>query len=134
MAESPAKRILILDDEPHVVTYLETLLRDNGYETTSAGNGREGMEKAKAETVDLICLDMSMPEESGVRFYRNLKDTPDLAAIPVVIVTAVTGYGGDPEPFKQFISTRKQIPPPDGFLSKPIDKQEFLDLIANLLA
>ena len=134
MADSPAKRILILDDEPHVVTYLETLLHDNGYETMSAGNGREGMEKAKAEHVDLICLDMSMPEESGVRFYRNLKDTPDLAAIPVVIVTAVTGYGGDPEPFKQFISTRKQIPPPDGFLSKPIDKQEFLDLIANLLA
>ena len=128
------KRILVLDDEPNVVTYLETLLHDNGYETVSASDGKQGIEKAKSEKVDLVCLDISMPEHSGVRFYRNLKDDPELSAIPVVVVTAVTGYGGDPEPFKRFISTRKQVPPPEGFLSKPIDKQEFLDTIAKLLS
>ncbi len=128
------KRILVLDDEPHVVTYLETLLHDNGYETVSASDGKEGMEKVRSEEVDLVCLDISMPEHSGIRFYRNLKDDPKLSAIPVVIVTAVTGYGGDPEPFKRFISTRKQVPPPEAFLSKPIDKQEFLDTIAKLLS
>lgn len=131
---SDKKRILILDDEPHVVTYLETLLHDNGYETSSAANGREGMEKAKSEKIDLVCLDISMPEESGIRFYRNLKDDPELSAVPVLIVTAVTGTGGDPEPFKNFISTRKQVPPPEGFLSKPIDKQEFLDNVAKLVS
>ena len=117
MAESQQdkKTILILDDEPHVVTYLETLLEDNGFQTVSASNGREGMEKLKERKPDLVCLDMSMPEQSGVRFYRNLKDDPDLSSIPVLIVTAVTGYGGDPEPFRRFISTRKQVPPPDGF-------------------
>ena len=128
------KKILVLDDEPRVVTYLQTLLQDNGYETVSASNGKEGMEKVKSEEVDLVCLDISMPEESGVRFYRNLKDDSELSGIPVVIVTAVTGYGGDPEPFKRFISTRKQVPPPEGFLSKPIDKQEFLDTIARILS
>ena len=128
------KRILVLDDEPNVVTYLETLLHDNGYETVSASDGKQGIEKAKSEKVDLVCLDISMPEHSGVRFYRNLKDDPELSAIPVVVVTAVTGYGADPEPFKRFISTRKQVPPPEGFLSKPIDKQEFLDTIAKLLS
>lgn len=136
MAESQVdkKKILILDDEPHVVTYLETLLQDNGYETVSASNGKEGMEKAKEDKPDLVCLDISMPEQSGVRFYRNLKEDPDLSSVPVVIVTAVTGYGGDPEPFKRFISSRKQVPPPDGYLSKPIDKQEFLDTIAEVLS
>ncbi len=136
MAESQVdkKKILILDDEPHVVTYLETLLQDNGYETVSASNGKEGMEKAKEDKPDLVCLDISMPEQSGVRFYRNLKEDPDLSSVPVVIVTAVTGYGGDPEPFKRFISSRKQVPPPDGYLSKPIDKQEFLDTIAKVLS
>lgn len=136
MAESQPdkKRILVLDDEPHVVTYLETLLHDNGYETVSASDGKEGIEKVRSEEVDLVCLDISMPEHSGIRFYRNLKDDPELSAIPVVIVTAVTGYGGDPEPFKRFISTRKQVPPPEAFLSKPIDKQEFLDTIAKLLS
>ena len=128
------KRILVLDDEPHVVTYLQTLLQDNGYEAVSASNGKEGREKMRSKDVDLVCLDISMPEESGVRFYRNLKDDSELSTIPVVIVTAVTGYGGDPEPFKRFISTRKQVPPPEGFLSKPIDKQEFLDTIARILS
>lgn len=136
MAQSqPTKKmILVLDDEPHVVTYLETLLHDNGYETVSASNGKEGIEKVRSEEVDLVCLDISMPEHSGIRFYRDLKDDPKLTAIPVVIITAVTGYGGDPEPFKRFLSTRKQIPPPEGFLSKPIDKQEFLDTIAKILS
>jgi CheY-like chemotaxis protein len=128
------KKILILDDEPHVVTYLETLLQDNNYETVSASNGKEGMEKLQEDRPDLICLDISMPEQSGIRFYRNIKDDPDLADLPVVMVTAVTGYGGDPEPFKRFISTRKQVPPPDGFFSKPIDQDAFLDKVASLLA
>jgi CheY-like chemotaxis protein len=132
--QSDKKRILVLDDEPHVVTYLETLLRDHGYETISASDGKEGIEKVRSEEVDLVCLDISMPEHSGIRFYRNLKDDPSLSAIPVVIVTAVTGYGGDPEPFKRFISSRKQVPAPEAFLSKPIDKQEFLDTIAKLLS
>jgi CheY-like chemotaxis protein len=128
------KKILILDDEPHVVTYLETLLRDNGYEAISASNGREGMQKLQQEQPDLVCLDISMPEQSGIRFYRNLKEDPALSALPVVVVTAVTGYGGDPEEFRRFISTRKQVPPPEAFFSKPIEKQEFLDTIARLLA
>jgi two-component system cell cycle response regulator DivK len=136
MTEAPStkgKKILILDDEPHVVTYLETLLRDNGYQTVSAANGKEGMEKVRSEEVDLVCLDISMPEQSGIRFYRDLKENPELSGIPVVVVTAVTGYGGDPEPFKRFLSTRKQVPPPEGFLAKPIDQREFLEMIAAIL-
>jgi len=136
MAESEAdkKTVLVLDDEPHVVTYLETLLRDNGYRTISASDGKEGIEKVRSQHVNLVCLDISMPEHSGIRFYRDLKEDPELSAIPVVIVTAVSGYGGDPEPFKRFISTRKQVPPPEAFFSKPIDRQEFLDTVAKLLA
>ena len=128
------KKVLIVEDEAHVVTYLETLLQDNGYDTAAAMNGKEAMEKVKADKPDLICLDITMPEESGVRFYRNLKDVPELSSIPVVIVPAVTGIGGDPDPFKQFLSTRKQIPPPEAFFSKPIEEKEFLDKIAELLS
>ncbi len=136
MAESQdgKKKILVVDDEPHVVTYLETLLQDNGYATTSATNGKEAIQRIEEDRPDLVCLDVSMPEESGVRCYRNIKENPEWSSIPVVIVTAVTGYGGDPEPYKKFISTRKQVPPPEGYLSKPIDKQEFLDTIAEALS
>jgi CheY-like chemotaxis protein len=127
------KRVLVIDDEPGVVTYLETLLQDNGYETTSAENGRTGFEKVKQEKPDLVCLDITMPEESGIRFYRNLREDPELRHTPVIIVTAVTGFGGDPEPFRQFVSTRRQVPPPEGFLAKPIDQQQFLGMVARVL-
>ena len=92
------------------------------------------MEKVRSEKPDLITLDISMPEESGVRFFRELKADPDLAAIPVVIVTGVTGYGGKPEDFQKFISSRKQIPSPEGFVPKPIDRDELLTGVANALS
>ncbi len=128
------KKILVVDDEPHVVTYLETLLQDNGFKTTAASNGREGMEQVRAEKPDLICLDISMPEESGLRFYRDLKEDPVLQSIPVVIVTAVTGYGGDPDGLKKFLDNRRHVPSPEGFFSKPIDKAEFIAKVKELLA
>ena len=128
------KKILVLDDEANVVTYLETLLQDNGYDTESASDGCEGMEKALKEKPDLITLDISMPEKSGVRFYRELKENPELAGVPVVIVTGVTGFGGKPEDFQKFISSRKHVPPPDGFVAKPIDRDELLEAVRNVLS
>jgi CheY-like chemotaxis protein len=128
------RKILVLDDEPDVVTYLETLLRDNGYETLSAGDGRAGMEIARREKPDLITLDISMPESTGTRFYRDLKADPELKSVPVIIVTAVTGYGGDPHAYEKFISHRESVPPPEGFMPKPIDKEEFLQAVRKILS
>ncbi len=128
------KKILILEDDPDVVTYLKTLLEDHGYATDSAVNGWEGMEKAQASRPDLITLDISMPEKSGIRFYRELKDDPGLSKVPVVVVTGVTGFGRSPEDFRRFLETRKQVPPPDAFIAKPIDQDELLKVIRDLLA
>ena len=124
--------ILVVDDEPDVVAYLEMLLQDAGYATVSAADGREGLAKARAHAPDLVCLDITMPEESGMRLYRNLREDPALASIPVVVVTAVTGLGGDPEPLRHFLSTRRSVPPPDGFFSKPIDREEFVRKVRDL--
>ena len=132
--ESTPKKILVIDDEPDVVRYLETLLQDNGYATVTAKDGGEGLERVRSEKPDLVCLDVTMPEKSGIRFYRELREDPNLAATPVVVVTGVTGYGGDPEPFKRFLETRGQVPPPDAFFSKPIDREEFLAKIGQILA
>ena len=127
------KKVLIIDDERSIVAYLETLLQDNGYETVSAENGKTGFARAQKEKPDLVCLDITMPEESGIKFYRHLKDDPDLNKIPVVVVTAVTGFGGDPEPFRKFLSTRRQVPAPEAFFSKPINREEFLQTVARLI-
>lgn len=130
---SEPRKILIVDDEPDVVTYLETLLQDNGYATVSAPNGKVGFQLVKSERPDLVCLDITMPEESGIRFYRNVKESAEYKSIPVVFVTAVTGYGGDPGSIERFLGTRKSVPPPEGFFSKPIERDEFLDKINSLL-
>ena len=127
------KTILIVEDEPSVVAYLETLLQDSGYDTISAGDGVAAMEKAKAARPDLVCLDINLPVKSGVGFYRSLKGDPSLAATPVVIVTAVTGLGGNPRDFERFISTRKHVPPPEAFIAKPIDRADFLETLARVI-
>lgn len=125
---SDTKKILVIDDEPDVVTFLTTLLEDNDYTTVSAKNGVEGLAKAKSEKPDLILLDITMPEKSGVRFYRDVREDPNLKDIPVVMVTGVM------KEFEKFISTRRQVPPPDGYISKPVDTAKLLETIAGLLA
>ena len=66
------RKILIVDDEPDVITYLETFFHDQGYGTLSAQDGKVGFAKARAEHPDLITLDISVPEESGVKMFRQL--------------------------------------------------------------
>ena len=124
---SEEKKVIVIDDEPDIVTFLTVLLEDNGYTVISAKDGQEGMEKIKSEHPRIVLLDITMPEKSGVRCYRELRESPDLKSIPVVIVTGVA------KDFKNFISSRRQVPPPDGFISKPIDKQELLDTVSKFL-
>jgi CheY-like chemotaxis protein len=124
MAEQ--KRILIIDDEEDIRTYLSTLLADQGFQTVVAKDGAEAMKILQQEVPDLITLDISMPEKSGVKFFREIKTDDRWKGIPVVIVTGVS------EDFRNFISSRHQIPPPEGFVSKPISPDEILDLIRTL--
>jgi DNA-binding response OmpR family regulator len=128
MGEQPARKILIVDDEPDVVAYLGAFFQDNGFVVCSAADGREGFEKAKAEHPDLVTLDITMPEESGVRMLRSLQENPETAGIPVVILTGVS------HEFKRFIETRKQVRPPAGYFEKPPDREQLLAKINEILA
>lgn len=130
---SEPKKILVIDDEADTIVYMEALLKDNGYQTVSANDGREGMEKAKSEHPDLIFLDVSMPQQSGIGFYKEIKSDPQLNAIPVIFVTGVTGFGGDEMGVKKFLEGRRNIPPPAGFFSKPIDPEALLKSVAEIL-
>lgn len=130
---SPKGKVLIVDDEADTVRYLEMLLRDGGYETATASDGEAALAMARRDRPLLVTLDISMPKASGTRFYRALKDDPALAAVPIVIVTGVTGYGGDPYGYKAFLDSRS-TPPPEAFFPKPIDRDEFLATVRRLLA
>ena len=64
-----------------------------------------------------------MPEKSGIKFYREMKADDRWKQIPIIIVTGVS------EDFRKFISSRHQVPPPEGYLSKPINREEILELV-----
>ena len=123
---SHKKKVLIIDDEPDTCTYFSSLLEDNDYEIEIAYDGEEGFAKLRAAIPDLITLDISMPEKSGVKFYREIKENDRWKNIPVIIITGVS------DDFRKFISSRRQVPPPEGYISKPIDPEEFLKLVDEL--
>jgi DNA-binding response OmpR family regulator len=121
------KKILIIDDEEDVVTYLSAFFTDNGFDTISAINGKEGFEKAKSEKPDIITLDVSMPEESGVKALRDLQNNESTKNTPIIMVTGVS------IDMKRFIETRRQVHPPEGYFEKPIDREALLKKIKELL-
>jgi CheY-like chemotaxis protein len=124
---STAKTILVVDDEPDVHTFLTAVLEDGGYRHKSAKDGEEAMKLIEEEPPDLIALDVTMPQKSGVGVYRALKSDDRYKHIPVIFITGVT------EDFEKFISSRRQVPPPEGYISKPIGHDQFLEMVAKLL-
>jgi CheY-like chemotaxis protein len=132
----PSKKILVVDDEADVRAYLSTVLADAGYDVQTAGNGQEAIDQVRRERPDLVSLDITMPERSGVRFYRDMREDPSLASVPIVIVTGVTNPWAGPDgegSFEKFISSRKQVPPPDGYFEKPIDPEVFVAKVGELV-
>ncbi|MEK7838976.1 MAG: response regulator, partial [candidate division NC10 bacterium] len=87
--DAPASKILIVDDEPDIVAYLEHLLAGLGYATLSAGNGKEALEKAAAESPDLILMDVTMPVMDGITACAALKGKDETRLTPIVIMTGI---------------------------------------------
>lgn len=84
------KRILVIDDEAKVRGHTAELLRLEGYDVTEARNGREGVDKARANPPDLIVCDITMPEMNGHRVLETLRADARMAHVPFVFLT---GWG-----------------------------------------
>lgn len=121
------KTILVVDDDPDAREFLVTVLEDNGFAAVTANDGTDAIAMIDEKVPDLISLDIAMPEKSGVAVYRKLKEDDRLRSIPVIIITGIS------DDFKKFISTRRQVPPPDGYISKPVDHEQFLKMVRDLL-
>ncbi len=122
-----AKTVLVVDDDPDARDFLATVLRDNGFAVTLAKDGTEAIAMIEQQPPDLVTLDITMPEKSGVAVYRKLKEDDRFKGIPVIIVTGIS------DDFKKFISTRRQVPAPEGYIHKPVDHEEFLRMAKGLL-
>ena len=121
------KTVLIVDDDADVLDYFSTFYTDNGFAVETAVDGNEALTKVEAAAPDLITLDITMPEKSGVGFYRQMKEDESRKGIPIIIITGVA------KEFESFISSRRQVPPPEGYLNKPVELDELLTLTNRLL-
>lgn len=140
-----SKKILIVDDEPDTITFISTVLEENGYTSLSAKDGVEGLDLLRKDKPDLILLDLMMPRKSGITMFQELRKDPSLSHIPVVVVTGVaevTGVDFKNFMYKQPLRDEKKFVEstgltkytiPDGYIEKPIDPDELIKAIKEAL-
>ncbi len=88
------KRVLVVDDEAHIVQVVTLKLRNAGFEVITAVDGEEGLELATRERPDLIITDFQMPYMTGLELCQALAKSPETAEIPILMLTA-RGYALD---------------------------------------
>ena len=81
--------ILVVDDDPEIVTLLSTRLGKRGYKISTANDGTQALELAKRDKPDLVLLDVMMPGKSGWEVARALKQDPETESVKIVMVTAI---------------------------------------------
>lgn len=113
------KKIMIVDDDPAITKYLDTLFKDNGYETCIAENGKDAVDIYKNQSPDLITLDLEMPEEWGPRFFRKISKTKGFDT-PVIVISGLSGI-------------EHSIPKAAASFAKPFDPKEVLTRIQEIL-
>jgi Fe-S oxidoreductase/ActR/RegA family two-component response regulator len=118
-------KILVIDDEPDFVTFVATVLEDNGASVITAHDVDSGMQMAKNEMPDLVTLDLNMPGKTGDKAYEQMRDDPKLKTVPVCIIT------GMPE-LRRLIYDRP-VPPPEGYLDKPVSENKLLMNVKKIL-
>lgn len=117
-------RILIVDDDPHAVEILTRMLEREGYECVSAAGGAAALQRVREQVVDVILLDVMMPEMDGLQVCERLRQDNELRQIPVVLLTA-----------KDDMETRSRgmALGVSEYLTKPVNKRELFSRIAAQL-
>jgi len=116
-------RVLIVEDEALLAMMLEDLLHDEGFEVSTAGNGKEGLATLREDRPDVVLLDMMMPVMDGPAMLRAMEADTALAGIPVIIISSL------PEQ-----TVRERVDGYAAYLRKPALSQSLLATISDVLA
>jgi CheY-like chemotaxis protein len=121
---SPGK-ILLVEDNTDVRSFLRLLLeRSAGYEIVEAASGEEAIEKATSERPDLILMDISLPDISGIGATHALKSNPTTAQIPIIAYSALPLMGWREQALKAGMAA---------YLEKPVTLKLLMETISKLL-
>lgn len=117
--------VMIVDDNPDVRSYVSSILREKGYQVSTARNGAEGLKVAEAQLPHLIVTDLMMPQVSGLDMIRAIRQNETLKGIPIILLTAKANEDTRIEGVEQGA---------DAYLSKPFNDRELLAEVRNLLS
>src|SRR5262245_8009958 len=120
----PGKRVLVCDDEPHILHVVATKLRNGGFEVITASDGEEAFELAKQPMPDLEMTDYQMPYLSGLELCAKLRGDRATCEIPIIMLTA-RGFSLSQDDVKD-VNIRRVLP-------KPFSPREVLSCVQEML-
>lgn len=116
--------ILSVDDSPSIRMAISIALETAGYSVTEAGNGAEGVAKARAAAYDLIITDLNMPVMDGLTMIEELRKFPDQAGVPIIFLTTESDAG---------LKERAKAAGATGWLTKPFDTEQLVRVAKKVL-
>ncbi len=119
-----SRRVLIVDDEPNIVTSLEFLMRGDDYEVRVARNGEEALQLAESFRPDIVVLDVMMPQRSGFEVCQKIRENPILRDAKIIMLTA---KGREVEKEKGLDLGA------NAYVTKPFSTKELMNTVRGLL-
>lgn len=127
------KLVLLVDDEPDAVEFIQDLLEDHGYSVITASTATDGARQIHEHHPDLVCLDVLMPGESGISLYQRMRTDPQLSKIPVIIISGLSFNQELKKIDCLTLPDGTQIPEPNAVVEKPVAIDMMLNAVQRLL-
>jgi CheY-like chemotaxis protein len=118
-----ATRVLIVEDERHIIESLAFVLESEGFEVTSELDGEAGLRRVRADPPDVLVLDLMMPKMNGLEVLKAIKADPALRSLPVVVLTA-KGRQQDRRMAEEIGV--------DAFMTKPFSNRDVVEAVRRL--
>jgi CheY-like chemotaxis protein len=122
--ESNGRSVLVIEDDAEVRRFAVRVLELEGYTAASSGDGVEGLRIARRGDIDLVLLDLRLPGATGWEVLEEMRDDPQLAAIPVLLFTAAASVE---------VQERIASSGAAGYLTKPLTSRDLKEKVAATL-
>ncbi|HLF89359.1 MAG TPA: response regulator [Anaerolineales bacterium] len=117
-------KILVVDDEPVSLMLLDTILRRSNFDVTTAASAQDALNLLNNEAIDLMILDLLMPDMDGLTLLKHLRGETKFEKLPIIVFTAVNQNRIREEAFQKGATT---------FLTKPVSSRELTRVVSKHL-